>query len=545
MWRLSWTCAKTATKPRPSRFLVCQKRCISTAYIDPSIREFTSTLVSKQPAFQVQPSSVRILTDPVQFYDTLLEMINKAERRIFISSLYIGSEETELISALSTRLRARPDLKLQMVLDLNRSTRPGSDSTAKILLPLLQEFPARVTISMFRSPSLRGILAKIVPPRFNEGWGTWHAKIYGVDDDVMISGANLNKSYFTNRQDRYLYFSAQTHLAQYCHDFMETVKSFSYRLLPNESSTLSMPATPNPHTYTYDDYTLYWPNLDTHPHYFNSIAEEALSQFQKRHCTHSKQTSSNNSADSAQMPLLIPIIQAGQFNIREEESTIQLLFRHLAKSSLNRRPLLDLTSGYFSLYTPYQNLILNSPNVDCRIVAASPKANGFYGSKGISGRIPEGYTLYEKRFMNAVAKAGRLWRGDSQTGGQGVLLTEWEKPGWTYHAKGIWVSLTSSAAPILTLFGSTNLNSRSAHIDTELSFLMILPSETQIPATAPTMDPSSADTLALADSPLRALQRDLAREIEGIRSNAAEWKGEQRHVRWTTKIIVWLVKGML
>jgi CDP-diacylglycerol--glycerol-3-phosphate 3-phosphatidyltransferase len=364
---------------------------------------------------------------------------------------------------------------------------------------------------------------------------------------------------------------------------METVKSFSYKLLPNESSTLSMPATPNPHTYTHEDYTLYWPNFDTHPHYFNSIAEEALSQFQKRHCTHSKQISSNNSADSAQMPLLIPIIQAGQFNIREEESTIQLLFRHLTKNSLKRRPLLDLTSGYFSLYTPYQNLILNSPNVDCRIVAASPKvshssplwsvlwsikyifqANGFYGSKGISGRIPEGYTLYEKRFMNAVAKAGRLWRGDSQTGGQGVLLTEWEKPGWTYHAKGItsasilstrafshrtdtgiWVSLTSSAAPILTLFGSTNLNSRSAHIDTELSFLMILPSETQIPATTPTMDPSSADSLALADSPLRALQRDLAREIDGIRSNAAEWKGEQRHVRWTTKIIVWLVKGML
>lgn len=399
----------------------------------------------------------------------------------------------------------------------------------------------------------------------------------------MFPSANLNKSYFTNRQDRYLYFSAQTQLAQYCHDFMETVKSFSYKLLPNESSTPSMPATLNPHSYTHDDYTLHWPNFDTHPHYFNSIAEEALSQFQKRHCTRSKQISLSNPADSAQMPLLIPIIQAGQFNIREEESTIQLLFRHLTKSSLKRRPLLDLTSGYFSLYTPYQNLILNSPNVDCRIVAASPKvsnsgplwlvlwpnnifvqANGFYGSKGISGRIPEGYTLYEKRFMNAVAKAGRLWRGDSPTDGQGVLLAEWEKPGWTYHAKGItsvsilstrghsrrtgtgiWVSLTSSAAPILTLFGSTNLNSRSAHIDTELSFLMILPSETQISATATTTDPSSPDTLALADSPLRALQRDLAREIEGIRSNAAEWKGEQRNVRWTTQAIVWLVKGML
>ena len=81
-----------------------------------------------------------------------------------------------------------PDLSLYLLLDLNRSTRPGPSSATKFLLPLLLEFPSRVHISMFRSPSLRGFLAKLVPPRFREGWGTWHAKIYGVDDDVMISG---------------------------------------------------------------------------------------------------------------------------------------------------------------------------------------------------------------------------------------------------------------------------------------------------------------------------------------------------------------------
>lgn len=132
-------------------------------------------------------------------------MVKRAERRIFISSLYIGSSESELVrprlipfdnysstavqvSTLENRLREKPGLNLYLLLDLNRSTRPGPSSTAKILLPLLREFPSRVHISMFRSPSLRGLLAKLVPPRFNEGWGTWHAKIYGVDDDVMISG---------------------------------------------------------------------------------------------------------------------------------------------------------------------------------------------------------------------------------------------------------------------------------------------------------------------------------------------------------------------
>jgi CDP-diacylglycerol--glycerol-3-phosphate 3-phosphatidyltransferase len=132
-------------------------------------------------------------------------MIRRAERRIFISSLYIGSEEHELvripssrlshcsvislqIEALHVSLRNNPSLHVYLQLDLNRSTRPGPSSTAHIIQPLLQNFPDRVHVSLFRSPKLRGLIAKIVPPRFNEGWGTWHAKVYGADNEVMISG---------------------------------------------------------------------------------------------------------------------------------------------------------------------------------------------------------------------------------------------------------------------------------------------------------------------------------------------------------------------
>jgi hypothetical protein len=84
-----------------------------------------------------------------------------------------------------------------------------------------------------------------------------------------------------------------------------------------------------------------------------------------------------------QKVLMFPLIQAGQFNIRDEERALKLLFEHLNAvvdpSSKNGRPLLDLTSGYFGLYKEYQNLILQSPNVDCRIVASSPKAsNSFF-----------------------------------------------------------------------------------------------------------------------------------------------------------------------
>lgn len=151
--------------------------------------------------------------------------------------------------------------------------------------------------------------------------------------------------------------------------------------------------------------------------------------------------------------------------------------------------------------------------------------------------------------MKAVKKAGRLWKRTSGDAGQGVSLSEWIKAGWTYHAKGaifsfmsfticltvaigIWLSPSSSSLPVLTLFGSTNLNSRSAHLDTELSFLMLVPSEAS----------SDHETKPSPNLPLR---KALAQEVDRIRSHTVHWKGEERRVRFTTKIIVWLIKGML
>lgn len=101
---------------------------------------------------------------------------------------------------------------------------------------------------------------------------------------------------------------------------------------------------------------------------------------------------------------------------------------------------------------------------------------------------------------------------------------------------GIWLSPSPTSAPILTLFGSTNLNSRSADLDTELSFLM------------------------LTSSP--KLREELAKEVKELRRYVGRWKGAApgeadgrrqresgegggRKVRFGTKLLVWLVGGML
>jgi len=72
---------------------------------------------------------------------------------------------------------------------------------------------------------------------------------------------------------------------------------------------------------------------------------------------------------------------------------------------------------------------------------------------------------------------------------------------------------------------------------------MIMPSEPQTPTAEPAI--SNAERLPSADAALLALRNSLMREVEGIRSDARDWRGDSRKVRWTTQFYVWLVKGML
>ena len=90
---------------------------------------------------------------------------------------------------------------------------------------------------------------------------------------------------------------------------------------------------------------------------------------------------------------------------------------------------------------------------------------------------------------------------------------------YPFFRLGIWLSPSPDSAPILTLFGSTNLNSRSAHLDTELSFVMLTSSD--------------------------VLRRNLHEEVQALRQWAVSWKGRERRVSWTTKLLASIVGGML
>lgn len=118
------------------------------------------------------------------------DRIRNAKSRIFLSTLYIGKSEKELIETLRDALRRNPQLKLSILTDALRGTREAPNpSCASLLAPLVTEFGSdRIEIRMYHTPNLTGLRKKYIPKRINEGWGLQHMKLYGIDDEIIMSG---------------------------------------------------------------------------------------------------------------------------------------------------------------------------------------------------------------------------------------------------------------------------------------------------------------------------------------------------------------------
>ena len=44
---------------------------------------------------------------------------------------------------------------------------------------------------LYHTPNLTGLRKRLVPRRINEGWGLQHMKLYGIDDEIIVSGCEL------------------------------------------------------------------------------------------------------------------------------------------------------------------------------------------------------------------------------------------------------------------------------------------------------------------------------------------------------------------
>ncbi|KAL9028466.1 MAG: hypothetical protein Q9196_003168, partial [Gyalolechia fulgens] len=170
----------------------------------------TSQLDRSVPRIDIRADQIEILEGPNEFYETLKQKIRAAKQRIYLSTLYIGKSEHEFVATIHEALTNEPGLNVSILTDALRGTREDPEpSCASLLASLLVDFPGRVEIRMYHTPNLTGLRKRFIPKRINEGWGLQHIKLYGIDDEVILSGANLSSDYFTNRQDRYHLFSSR------------------------------------------------------------------------------------------------------------------------------------------------------------------------------------------------------------------------------------------------------------------------------------------------------------------------------------------------
>ncbi|XP_018652079.1 LOW QUALITY PROTEIN: CDP-diacylglycerol--glycerol-3-phosphate 3-phosphatidyltransferase [Schistosoma mansoni] len=173
------------------------------------ILQFTGCL--KLPIYHINSEQIRILKTPQDLFHSLLDHIENANKRIILSTLYIGtgSLENELVTALTKAVRER-NVKLTILMDATRGLRPclttnyytinanNLSSTTNLLelppsysschfLAPLTTLP-NVSILLYRHPFPYKWIRYMLPNRWNEIFGVQHIKAYIFDDSVIMSG---------------------------------------------------------------------------------------------------------------------------------------------------------------------------------------------------------------------------------------------------------------------------------------------------------------------------------------------------------------------
>ncbi|PKX96849.1 CDP-diacylglycerol--glycerol-3-phosphate 3-phosphatidyltransferase [Aspergillus novofumigatus IBT 16806] len=468
------------------------------------------------PRFEVPASKITILDSPASFYTTLKDKIRNAKKRIYLSTLYIGKAEHGLIETINQALRDNPELKVSILTDALRGTRETPNaSCASLLASLVAEHgPDRVDIRMFHTPNLTGLRKKWIPRRINEGWGLQHMKLYGFDDEIILSGANLSEDYFTNRLDRYHVFENKE-LADYYAGIHDAVCSLSFQVLPD------------PHNAS--GYLLDWPTSNGAPCPLDDPEEFISYSTTVLHPLIQPPSKTEPAAEwsSSSQTLVYPVAQFTPL-LKPDTSTefpaVTAILRLLSTSAVFSGARWLFTAGYFNIHPVLSSLLIASTSTSHTasttrgtVLTASPWANGFYGSPGVSGMLPAAYTHLSARFLDRVAEAQRT---------NSIQLKEWrrgtvgEPGGWTYHAKGLWITLPKEEHPSMTFVGSSNYTKRSYSLDLEVGALVV------------TND--------------QELKRKLGAETDWLQKDSQAISREdlrrtERRVSWKVRLAMWIV----
>lgn len=135
--------------------------------------------------------SIKPLKNPIEFKNALIKYLNESIN-VYLLCLYMGTGEEIIEIFKILRERKKKNKNTKIILDYNRAKRTS------IIFKLIDDFGLK-EIVFFCDPSYSIYFNKI-----KELFCVLHSKVFIFDDKVLLTGANLEDTYLTNRIDRYL-----------------------------------------------------------------------------------------------------------------------------------------------------------------------------------------------------------------------------------------------------------------------------------------------------------------------------------------------------
>ncbi|KAL0228217.1 hypothetical protein RCL1_004360 [Eukaryota sp. TZLM3-RCL] len=404
-----------------------------------AVRKIRDCLSTYCPEIPINSQDLVILDSPVSFRSTLIQSIRQAEHQIVIAALYMGTSKIEqtIMKELELAAQAKPDLKITLMFDHRRSLRGfGSRSDRKCVVELLSGLLEynNVSLHLFHVP-----IVPFVPliSREAEVLGVFHQKYYLFDSNVIVTGANLSEDYLSGpesgKQDRYFVFNKSNVLCDWYLSLTEKYLPFCFKV---ENFGTGLPVIIPPFV-----------NPITNPWKFRKNLKKTLFNL-----ITSFSVDSSDQFDTA----VYPTLQAGFSGVGHESFIVERTLKTISQSSEPSH--LTVTTPYLnfpnSLIRRISNVARNSC-VSLTLIAASPKANSFYGAKGILGKAPLAYVEIMRGLLRRVV--GK------------VEVYLYNRPNWRYHGKAIYYE---SSGNLLTIIGSSNYSKRSKRRDTECSLFL-------------------------------------------------------------------------
>lgn len=500
-------------------------KLIQPTRVAPSNSSITSLALPffplRQHHFGQLSNNAGAIVAPSDFHANLCNKIKSAQNRIILASLYIGvgsdtmqinglvnddnasyygepnCKEDELLQALTSAAANNNINKLQILLDANRALRKVSvtnihgqshegsarmkqtSSSAEALYSRIDPYLKKRKNSPQQNQQQNGLflfhvndkrLCTILPSPLDEVAGVFHIKAYIVDDELILSGANLSEEYFSDRLDRYMLFkNGGGGLVDFYSNLCGILCEYSIRY--DEQSNDK--------------------RVNNLSSLFSVIGEKDRKQkleLSLMQLFDGSNYNMNEVEDDQIVAYAIPTFQMPQSFLGRSlrfQSDTETTRNLLLLSNSERYPAsVHLSSAYLNL-TPRMLSVLTKygkQNDKAYILTAGELSHGFAPKAGSHSKshsfIDKIKTQIPTAFFTLVKE---ISQGILSSGGK-VLL--YNRTGWTFHAKGIWIAsndehhsnserINNPSSLVANIIGSGNYGARSEDLDVESNCILV------------------------------------------------------------------------